>query len=139
MTDDPAVENLLGNVIQANDSIDGVVKKFKEILGNKNPAQLQKLREDYGIVVMREISDADQLGQDDEYIFIPKSLSSKSIQENSEKSQGLIAPKPEGVTRNVAFDYPEKDDSVVLDSDEELNQGPGSKVQSVHESLSKKS
>jgi len=59
MTDDPGIENLVGSVIQANDSIDGLIKKFKEILGNKNPAQLEKLREEYGIVVMKEAEDSD--------------------------------------------------------------------------------
>jgi hypothetical protein len=44
-------DGLIGNVIEANDKIDNIIKDYTKILNGKNRDVLEKLREEKGVVV----------------------------------------------------------------------------------------
>lgn len=116
--------NLVGNVIECNGAIDGIKKKYSEIMYNKNPQKLEKLREDEGVMVFEEEDGNDELGQDAEYIYIPKSMSLQKLA-SSEHHEDEMTP--------MMMNYPSEshDESEVEDEDQEISDYKNSQIQRI--------
>lgn len=119
-------DNLVGNIIECNGSIDGLIKEYSEVTHGKSPSKLEKLREDKGVIVFDPHQD--DVGEDDEYIYVPKSMSSKALLElpqepmsggnfNNDPDLSVDTPHPEGELSGM--NYPD-DESEVKDEDDDI-------------------